>query len=464
MTANPIGKTAIVLGGSLAGMFAARVLSAHFEEVVVVEKDKMNDQPESRKGQPQTRHIHALLAKGLEIFKSYFPGLVDDLQAHGAQVGDPAIHTRWFDHGGYRKRFNSDLLGVSMSRPLLEWQIRRRVLALPNVRLMDETDVESLETMADRSRVTGARVTIRKEGNAQHTLQGDLIVDALGRGSPSPKWLEALGYDRPAESVVKVNFGYATRIYERRLGDPNRTDLIFTTPTPPHDKRGGGAFPVEGDRWIVTLGGWAGDHPPLDEQGYIEFARTLDVPDIYQLVTTERPLSDIVPHKLPSSVRKHYEKMARFPAGYLVVGDAIASFNPIYGQGMTSAALQIEFLDQVLRGARERGHLNGIAPEFFKRAAQIVDVPWQLAVGADFMYPETEGPKPPGTDFINRYVARLHRATHTDTVVYGAFLKVAHLLSPPATLFHPRIVWRVLTAKPAVAQEQPQTERATAYS
>jgi 2-polyprenyl-6-methoxyphenol hydroxylase-like FAD-dependent oxidoreductase len=456
MTASPIGKTAIVLGGSLTGLLTARVLSGYFGEVVIVEKDKVNDQPEARKGQPQTRHLHGLLAKGLQVFTAYFPDLVDDLKAHGAQVGDLAIHLRWYDHGGYRKRFDSNLIGVSMSRPLLEWQIRRRVLTLPNVRLMDETDVDGLETTADCSRVTGVRlfengVRATHELPQPHTLKGDLVVDAMGRGSPSPKWLENLGYVRPAESTVKVNFGYATRFYERRLDDPNRTDVIFVFPTPPHSKRYGAAFPIEGERWIVTLAGTAGDHPPLDEQGYIEFARTLDAPDLYQLVTKERPLSDITQHKLPSSLRRHYEKMARFPAGYLVVGDAIASFNPIYGQGMTSAAMQIEALDQILRAARKRDQLNGLAAEFFKRAAKIVDGPWQLAVGSDFMYPETEGPKPPATDFINRYIAKVHRATHTDTVVYGAFLKVINLIAPPSSLFRPQIVWRVLTAKAVVA-------------
>lgn len=208
-------------------------------------------------------------------------------------------------------------------------------------------------------------------------------------------------------------------------------------------------FPIEGDRWIVTLGCWAGDYPPTDEASFLEFARSLASPDIYNLISRIEPLSDIMPYKFPANLRRHYEKLAAFPAGYLVAGDAICSFNPIYGQGMTSATLQAAALDRVLQTQPTR---NALAHAFFKEAAKIVDIPWQLSVGEDFRYPETTGPKAPGTDFINRYVERVHKATHNDTVVYGAFLHVMNLMKPPASLFHPKIVWRVLRNKPSVPQ------------
>jgi 2-polyprenyl-6-methoxyphenol hydroxylase-like FAD-dependent oxidoreductase len=208
-------------------------------------------------------------------------------------------------------------------------------------------------------------------------------------------------------------------------------------------------FPIEGDRWIVTLGCWAGDYPPTDEAGYLDFARSLAAPDIYNLISHIEPLSEILSYRFPSSLRRHYEKLDRFPVGYLVAGDAICSFNPVYGQGMTSAAMQAAALDGVLQTQPTRDLL---ARHFFKAAAQVVDVPWQLTVGEDFRYPQTEGPKAPGTDFINRYVERVHKATHTDTVVYGAFLQVMNLMKPPTSLMHPKIMWRVLRNKRVTQQ------------
>jgi len=216
---------------------------------------------------------------------------------------------------------------------------------------------------------------------------------------------------------------------------------VIVTPDPPLHKRMGIILPMEDDRWNVTLAGWAGDHAPANEAGFLEYARSLPAPDVYDMITRLEPLTDIFTHKFPSSLRRHYEKLTRFPEGYLVMGDAISSFNPVYAQGMTSAAMQAVALDEFLT---ERGSLVGLWKVFFQRAAKIVDLPWQLAVGEDFRFPETQGKKAFGTGLINAYVAKVHRATHRDPVVHGAFLKVLNLMAPPASLFHPRILRRVL--------------------
>jgi 2-polyprenyl-6-methoxyphenol hydroxylase-like FAD-dependent oxidoreductase len=163
---------------------------------------------------------------------------------------------------------------------------------------------------------------------------------------------------------------------------------------------------------------------------------------VYDIVSRSEPLSDIYVHKYPASVRRHYEKLERFPDGYLVLGDATCSFNPLYGQGMTSAALQMQELDRLL--LKRQGRLKGIARPFFRRSAKLIDIPWQTAVAEDFRFSETRGRKAPGTDVINAYVARVHRATHHDAVVGKAFLQVLNMLAPPASLFAPRILWRVM--------------------
>lgn len=452
-------KRVVVIGGSVAGLMAARVLSEHFAQVTVLERDAVHDEPESRKGQPHTRHLHGLLAKGLEVMAHYFPDLIEGMQEDGALVADMGAGMRWYAYGGYRLQIEAGMRGALMSRPLLEWQIRHRVQLIANVRIVDECDVEGPLYSADRQYITGVQVTLRGKGNQQRVFPADLVVDASGRGSASPKWLQAAGYGRPAESEVKINMGYATRMYRRRPGDLDGAALIMVTAEGPDDKRSGMVFPVEGDRWIVTLGGINGDHPPLDEHGFLAFARSLPAPDVYNIITKTEPLSAITPHRFPSSLRRHYEKMATFPEGYLVLGDAVCSFNPIYGQGMTCAAMEAQALDDLL--TRRSGNLHRVAREFFGRTAKIVDNPWQMAVGADFRFPGTEGKKGASVDFINAYVAKVHRATHHDPVVQKAFLKVMNLMQPPVSLFQPKVMVRVLRGT-RVQSEGQQLETAEA--
>ncbi len=438
---NNINGHAIVVGGSMAGLLAARVLSEHFAGVTILERDAVSDIPESRKGQPQTRHLHALLAQGLNVMAHYFPDLIEGLRQEGAIITDMSKGMRWFTHGGYRLQVQSGLYGALMSRPLLEWQIRRRVLALPNVRLIDQCDVETLLFTADKRRVTGVRAIQRSADGAAADYAADLVIDAGGRGAAGLKWLAEAGYAQPDESVVKINIGYATRVYRRRPLDLEGATLLIVSPEGPNDKRSGIAFPMEGDRWIVSLGGINGDHPPLDEQGYLAFARSLPAPDVYNLLLKLEPISSIMPYKFPTSVRRHYEKLAPFPEGYLVMGDAICSFNPVYGQGMTCAALEAQALDASLA---QRSSRRNLARDFFRRAAKIVDNPWKMAVGSDFCFPGTVGKKDAGVDFINAYMARVQRATQRDPVVLGAFYKVMNLMQPPASLFAPRVLLRVL--------------------
>lgn len=432
---------ALVIGASMAGLFAGRVLSDYFERVTLLERDPVEDRPMARKGQPQTRHLHALLAQGLHLIQGFFPGIEQTLVEGGATRGDMGRDMRWYHFGGYKVQFESGLVGMLMSRPFLEWHVRRRVLALPNVALRDACSVGALKTSDDRARVVGVEATDRTGARRTETLPADLVVDATGRGSATPQWLAGLGYEKPPERAVKVRVGYATRLYRRRPGDLEDAELVVIFPTPPGGKRLVALVPVEDDRWIVTAGGWSGDYPPDDEEGYLAFIRSLPAPDVYDIVSRAEPLSDITSHRFPASLRHGYETLERFPEGYLVLGDAIASFNPIYGQGMTSAAMQAQALDGLLR---ERPGSVGLWRPWFERAAKVVDIPWQLAVGEDFRYPETEGEKPPLTGFVNAYVKRVHKATHHDPVVYARFLQVMNLLAPPTSLMAPHIAWRVL--------------------
>jgi 2-polyprenyl-6-methoxyphenol hydroxylase-like FAD-dependent oxidoreductase len=431
---------AVVLGASMAGLLTARVLSDHFDQVTIIERDAVADRPEARKGQPQTRHLHGLLASGLQVLTRYFPDLPEALRAGGAVVSDMGEGMNWYTYGGRRTPVTVGLEAALMSRPFLEHLVRQRTLARPNVALRDGTAAVGLLEGPGR-RVAGVRVEAG-EGTAE--LWADLVVDCGGRGSRSLNWLRALGYPLPETSAVAVDVGYATRLFRRDPADPRGRSWTLYTPEAPVETRFGGLFPIEGDRWVVSMGGWGGDHGPTDEAGFLAYARTLPAPEIAEVIAQCEPLSEIYPYRFAASLRRHYERLRAFPEGYLVLGDAICSFNPTYGQGMTSAAMQARALDELL--VARGGRLEGLALQFFARAAQVVDVPWQLAVGEDFRFPQTTGPKPAGIDLLNRYVAMVHRATRTDAEVTRAFLRVMNLLAPPASLMAPGLLLRVLRA------------------
>jgi 2-polyprenyl-6-methoxyphenol hydroxylase-like FAD-dependent oxidoreductase len=431
---------AVVLGASLGGLLTARVLSQHYDRVTILEKDRVNHYPESRPGQPHTRHLHALLATGLDAMSHYFPDLPQALIDHGAMVNDFAGSMRWYIYGGYRERFTIGFPATTLSRGLLEYLVRDRVLTLDNIELRDQTIVHQLITTADRSQVIGVQVNQPGQLATTTDMMADLVVDVTGRNSPSPRWLKALGYEAAPEQKVTVNVSYATRIYRRDPKDLRSQTWILSSPEPPQEKRFGGIFAIEDDRWIVSVGSWHEDDPPIEEAQFLAFARSLPSPDIYDIVSHAEPLSGIIPHKFPFSLWRHYERLSRFPSGYLVLGDAVASFNPTYGQGMTVAALETIELDRLLTGNISPDRL---AQRFFQQVATVVSIPWQLAISQDFCYPQTVGDKPRGTDLMNRYIALVHRATLRDRVVGEVFFRVMNLMVPPVSLLHPRIVWRV---------------------
>jgi 2-polyprenyl-6-methoxyphenol hydroxylase-like FAD-dependent oxidoreductase len=428
---------AIVIGASIGGLLTARALADHYAQVTVLERDTFPAPGENRKGVPQGRHAHALLAAGREALEGFFPGLTDKLVQQGAIVGDPTLHARRFIGGGYHCQFRSGARGLYVSRPLLEAYIRTRLLDLPNVRISENCDVPGLVSSEDGRRITGVRLVQRVAGDREGMLSANLVVDAAGRGSRSPAWLEALGYPKPAEEQVRIGMGYVSRVY-RRTGKHLNGALMASIASQPPNKRMGVMLAMEGDRWLVTLVGYLGDHPPTDPQGYVAFAKTLPAPDIYDVIKDAEPLTDPVPAKFPASVRRHYEKLERFPTGYLVFGDAISSFNPAYGQGMTVAAMEAVTLQACLAQGTQ-----GLAARFFQQASRLIDIPWIIAVGGDLRFPEVEGKRSPITQWINRYLGSFHRAAQHNPDLVMAFGQVVNLKASPASLLKPGVIGKV---------------------
>jgi len=380
------GKQAIVIGGSIGGLLAARVLAYFYDAVTVFERDALPDTYEPRKGVPQGRHAHGLLARGREVLDELFPGFSEDAVSQGAIYGDVVDDVLWFNYGVYLHNTPSSLKGLLISRPMLEELVRRSVLRLPNVRLQEQTEI--LEPICDRiaGRVTGVRA--QSLAGATEAIDCDLLVDASGRGSKSPTWLEALGYAKPREDSIRVDIGYMTRFYRRRPEHlPGKQAVILGACRP--DWRFGVILAQEQDRWIVTLGGYFGDYAPSDDAGYIEFARGLQKPEIFEVIKDAEPLTPLTPYRFAANLRRYYEELTRFPEGFLVFGDGLCSFNPIYGQGMTVASMEALALRQCLAvGSQE------IAGRFFRAARPLIDIPWQIAVGSDLQHPDVEGKRP----------------------------------------------------------------------
>jgi len=424
-------------------LMTAKVLSSYYAQVTIIEKDTVHRYPESRKGQSHTKHLHGLLPCALNILNNYFPGLSQEINNNGGVLNDFGTSMRWFTHGGFKKNVFLDIQGVSLSRPLLEHLVRERVLSLPNVTLLDNTTTKALLSSGDKQKVTG--VFIEDKQDMQVTeLDADLIVDCMGRGSRTPQWLKELGYPEVSINEVKINVTYTTRLYKRDPGDARGRWWIACTPEAPKERRNGAVFPIEGNKWIVSVGGWHGEMAPTDEQGFLEFLKTLPNHNIYDIASTCEPLSEIIQYKYPVSVRRNYEKMHHFPLGFLVLGDAVSSFNPIYGQGISSICLQVVELDKMMNENIAEDKLSKI---FFKRTLKIRNKLWQMSTGEDFRFPETTGTRTFGIGLANKYVSLVHKATISDEVVCKAFLKVMGLIDSPSKLLHPKIIWRVLRAK-----------------
>jgi 2-polyprenyl-6-methoxyphenol hydroxylase-like FAD-dependent oxidoreductase len=430
------GARATVIGGSISGLVAARVLADHFEHVTVIDRDDLPDTPTFRKGAPQSRHLHVLLGRGHDILESFFPGLTDDLVSMGVPVREWGWHTRTMvSNGKWLPKFHSGHKMVSASRTLLEWTIRDRLKRNPRVRFASGTTVAGLRVSADGATIIG--VTLQ-DGE---TLDADFVVDASGRTSKAAEWLAGLGFGTVEESTVNSYLGYATRWYEIPADFRQEWEALVIQSVPPHLPRGGGIFPAEGNRWMVTLSGANKDYPPTDEEGFLAFARSLQTPELYEAIKDATPLSPVYGYQRTAGVWRHYERMARWPERFVVMGDAACAFNPIYGQGMTAAAMGAAELQQLFATQP----VNGLARRFQLAAARALQTPWMMSTGEDFRYPLTEGKRPVG---INRgmhwYTDQLFDIMPESTAASQAFIEVMQLLSPPTVLFRPAILFLVL--------------------
>jgi 2-polyprenyl-6-methoxyphenol hydroxylase-like FAD-dependent oxidoreductase len=378
---------AVVIGGSIAGLTAARALSESFDRVVIIERDELPDGIEHRPGVPQSKQLHVLLPLGTQVMEDFFPGFEQELSELGCPTFDEVKDTPWFGGQGWRARQESDVKLVGFRRPLLEHVVRGRARAIDNVEVVHAT-VTGLTGTEDGARVTGV-TSVGADGTV--AVEADLVVDASGRGSRSAKWLEGMGYERPQEQHIRAYYGYASRfvrVDEDRL--PFGLRGVITMPFPGNTR--GGVF-MQSDNGLYTCCamGAMKDYPPTDEEGFMAFLRDAATPLLGQMAEMSEPVTEINAYQHPGNQRRRWEDMERRPLGFIPIGDAVASFNPIYGQGMTVAALEAQKLRD--RIATLGGDLDALPDAFMEDLTASCEFPFSIATGNDGVYP--------GATFVN---------------------------------------------------------------
>lgn len=433
-----------VIGGSVAGLLAARSLRDIASEIVLFERDEVPTAPTLRKSAPQAAHAHVLLARGAELLASWFDDLFEELASEGCLTADISAANNWFHFGTWKRRIDSGVLVHFQSRLLLEHVIRKRVLAQTGVSFRRAT-VTTVEWRDHRP-------TVHLHDGATDTF--DLLIDASGRGSKMLKWMADADYSAPVIERVEVNVTYTSARY--RPEAPRDYQGLLVYPTPPDGLRAGGILPVERGDVLLSLFGWCGEAAQESDSGMLEYAQTLPQPDIAEFLGTAERLTDFRTFHYKEARRLRVDR-ATLPPRTCLMGDALCSVDPVFGQGMTLAALQAQELTRCFENGAD---LDKAAIQFNRRALSTTDTAWLLSTGEDFRYPHVEGKRPFGISLSHWYTSNVHRLVARDDDIYRRFARVMNLLEGPEHLFHPKVAAKVLLA--SLRPPRPVEERPTA--
>lgn len=455
-------KRAVVLGAGLAGMLAARVLAQYADSVTVVDRDTLPDGPQLRKGVPQARHAHLLMSGGARAIDALLPGVADRLRSAGAhRIALPRDVVSLTPYG-WQQRFAPSQYMITCSRELLDWVVRDETVRDLRITVLDATRV--LGPAGDAARITGVEVGPAAGDGDTRLLAADLVVDATGRGSPARGWLAGLGLPPAPEETVDSGLRYATRVFRAPPDARERFPVVSVYPDPRSGRPGRSAVlvPIEGGRWIVTVSGTRGVEPPRTDEEFADFARAARHPIVAELIDAAEPLTPVQGSRSTANRRLHYERLARWPDGLVVLGDALAAFNPVYGHGMSCAAHSAAALDAELR----RTGLNpGLARRVQRAVGAAVDDAWMLAATQDLGYPDCRAeitdprllnPSPQG----KRMAELIAAAALHDPTVAAATMEVTTLSAPMTRLQAPEVLSAAMraAAAPAPGSEPPLTD------
>ncbi|MPY56847.1 FAD-dependent monooxygenase, partial [Streptomyces spongiae] len=430
---------AVVIGGGLAGLLTAGALRP-YADITVVERDALPEEPGPRRGVPQARHAHLLWSGGARAMEELLPGVTDAWLAAGARRIPLPTGLVSLSAQGWVRRWPEMEFMISCSRDLLESVIRAEVVRQSRITVVQGTELRGLE--GDASRVTGVR--IRTADGEERVLAADLVVDASGRGSRATRWLDALGVPPAPLGEVDSGLVYASRVFRAPAGT-EEFPVVNVQPDAARPVPGQSAtiVPIEGGRWLVTLSGTRGGQPTASAEEFETFARNLRHPVVGELIARAEPLTDVVVTRSTVNRRRFYEKVTGWPEGFVAIGDSVATYNPLYGHGMSVAA-------QSALALRERVATHGITSAGLARRVQRavagpVTVAWQLATETDMRYPDAIGEQPGfGRRVLTRYVNRLMRTATGRPLVFRVFLGVMTLSKPLSALLSPEMLLAVV--------------------
>jgi 2-polyprenyl-6-methoxyphenol hydroxylase-like FAD-dependent oxidoreductase len=442
-TPTPVARQAIVVGAGMAGLTAARALADHFEQVLVLERDTLPLEAAQRAGTPQARHVHALLASGQHAFGQLFPGIEGDFDRAGAVPLRAGLDIR-LERPGFDPFPQRDLgwSSYALSRPLLEYIVRRRLGQHANVTLRQGCRVAGFLARPDGAAIDGIRCEA-SDGRSE-TLPADLVVDASGRGALTLDALRSIGAKPPQETAIGIDIAYATAVFAIPEDAPADWKGVMMFGQAPENGRGALMLPMEGQRWMLSLGEAHGQGLPGDAEGFLACVKTLRTPTIHNAIKHARRLGEVARFGFPASVRRHFEGLDGFPGGLLAIGDAFCRFNPVYGQGMSVAAQEASVLRGLLAArAAEREPLAGLAQEFFAETQALLETPWAVAT-FDFIFPQTSGQRPADFEGTLKFGIALTRLAARDPALHKLTSEVQQLLKPRSVYRDPELLRRVL--------------------
>ena len=439
MADREIGRRAVVIGAGIAGLAAAGAVAAYFGEVIVLERDRLPGEAVPRRGTPQSRHLHGLLAGGQRALSDLFSDFEQDLRDGGAvpMRMQRDLRAELPGLGPVPSRdFGFSFYGAS--RPLIELITRRQVEKLANLRVRPDCRVLEITATPDGAVVTGVRYEAADA--RQEIVAADLVIDASGRGAPTLALLRSSGQPVPDEIVVGIDLHYTTATFHIPEDACADWKGVAIRPHAPDRSRGGYMFPIEGNRWVLTLAGQIGERPPAEPDGFMDFARRLETRTIYNAIRHAGRQSGFARYAFPQSAWRRFDRLHAFPRGLLPIGDSICRFNPVYGQGMSAAAQEARLLKQLLEDrATAPDPLAGLAPAFFSESLPLVEAPWNMSAIPDLVYPGTRGERPAGLERRLRHNRALFRTAMHDAEVHRLLLEVQHFLKPPSVLQDPAI-------------------------